>query len=122
MESQTIQERIYIVNEIIKEIATNGRSFFRYNDVFWEVFIANTAIYIRNSYNNSNILLTTKHESKPYGFTHGGTIWRLTLEFRDFIINGKNKDGFSGLYSTHWGYPEEDMIKIRNKAVELGFL
>ena len=34
--------------------------------------------------------------------------------------NGKN--GYGGLYCTHWGYDESDMLEIQVYAKELGYV
>ncbi|PLS19753.1 hypothetical protein CVD28_01760 [Bacillus sp. M6-12] len=58
-------------------------------------------------------------------FSDGGTLWGLLQDFSEFIRTGNDsngKNGYGGLYCSHWGYPEEDMIAIRKIATEVGFL
>ena len=79
---------------------------------------------MRSEFNGFDINLT-KSESEPYEFTHGGTIWGLTKDFKEFIITGKKsngENGYGGLYSPHWGYSPESMEDIRQTAIGLGYL
>jgi hypothetical protein len=122
---QSIDNRIEIVNNIIKEIASHGRNFFKYEAKIGYIFRVNKKLYMRSEYNGFDIYLCAKTESKPYEFTHGGTLWGLTKDFKEFILTGNKsngENGYGGLYSPHWGYPEEDMELIRIKAKELGYL
>ncbi|OPG98930.1 hypothetical protein B2I21_09885 [Chryseobacterium mucoviscidosis] len=67
-------------------------------------------------------------ESMPdehYHFSHGGTLWGLVCDFRDYIggdDDSNHNNGYGGLYCPHWGYPEGDMKAIRKRAEELGYL
>ncbi|WP_438498691.1 hypothetical protein, partial [Paenibacillus sp. IHBB 3054] len=121
------QHRIDIVNALIKEIGSRGRKFLysakydRYVQLNW----ASGKLWLVDDYTGTPLLL---HESMPdehYHFSHGGTLWGLMCDFRDYI-NGdddaNHNNGYGGLYCPHWGYPEEDMQAIRYMAVELGYL
>lgn len=125
METNLIDNRIEIVNEIIKEIASRGRKFFQHNNQPNFIFRANKDLYLHNTYNGFDINLCSKKESKPSKFNHGGTLWGLTKDFKEFILTGiksNGENGYGGLHCIHWGYPEEDMEAIRNKAKKLGYL
>lgn len=120
-------DRVEIVNEIIKAIALNGRGFFlnkRDNDIAY-IFQKNGKLYMHNEYDKSKIYLHTKYGYPPHGFNHGGTMWALTKDFKEFIINGghtNNNNGYGGLYCPHWGYDESSMKVVRETASRLGYL
>lgn len=122
----TRNERITIVNKIIQLIASLDRKFFEYDGNISHIFNVNDDLYMRNEYNGFDMLLTKKHpEYQPKGWTHGGTIWGLTKDFREFILTGEKTNGnsgYGGLYSIHWGYESESMDKIRELATELNYL
>lgn len=119
------EDRIQIVNEIIKEIAGRGRNFFAGKYGTAEIFQKNRRLYMKNEYNGSEMCLVTKYGYPPKRWCHGGTLWGLTKDFKDFIITGEksnHNNGYGGLYCPHWGYSEADMLAIQNKAKLLGYL
>jgi calcineurin-like phosphoesterase family protein len=119
------QNRIEIVNEIIKEIASRGRNFFKYKENVANVFWKNNRLYMLNEYNGKDMCLSTKNHYPPKHWHHGGTLWGLTRDFKDFILTGEKSNhnhGYGGLLCPHWGYPESDMKAIQDKAVTLGYL
>ena len=121
----TRQERIDVVNEIITEISIRGRNFFNYNNSTALIFERNGKLYMSNEYNGEQMCLSTKFGYPPKYWHHGGTLWGLTKDFKDFIITGKksnHNNGYGGLYCPHWGYSDEDMKAIQSKAIELGYL
>jgi hypothetical protein len=125
MRPTTKEERIKIVNEIIKEIAQRGRKFFAYQGRVAEIKERNRKIYYYSEYLDKDLCVTLPDCRKPKGWHHGGTLWGLIKDFRDFVKTGEysnNKNGYGGLYSSHWGYPENDMKAIQAKAIELGYL
>ena len=117
--------RIEIVNEIIKEIASRSRKFFAGKFGVAEIFQKNGRLYMRNEYSGVEMCLVTKFGYPPKGWHHGGTLWGLTKDFKDFITTGEksnHNNGYGGLYSPHWGYTEADMLAIQEKAKSLGYL
>ncbi len=113
--------RVHVVNQIINEISVRGRKFFHYNGKTAEI-IDKGRIYYKTEYGSKEfVCLSIPPYRQPKGWYHGGTLLHLVKEFRDFIKVGEVKD-HSALYSPHWGYPEEDMLAIRNKAKELGYM
>jgi len=122
----TKSERIIIVNEIIKTIAFNGRNFFlnkKDNDVAY-IFEKNNKLYMFNEYNKSEMCLETK-DSKPKKWHHGGTLWGLVKDFKEYIEKGgytNHNNGYGGLYCNHWGYDDESMSQVRQTALRLGYL
>jgi len=120
-------KRIIIVNEIIKEIAMRGRGFFLNKKDLNMAYIYEKAgrLYMHNEYSRVEMYLHTKHEYKPKGWHHGGALWGLTKDFKDFVMNGgdtNHNNGYGGLLCEHWGYPKDDMEAIREKAKTLGYL
>lgn len=119
------QERIEIVNEIIREISTRSRKFFFGKYGVAEVFQKNGRLYMKNEYNGSDMFLSTKYGYPPKSWHHGGTLWALTKDFKSFIETGNKtngNNGYGGLYSNNWGYTELDMLEIQKKAESLGYL
>lgn len=123
--------RIKIINELIKEIASRGRKFFyseRDNRTAY-IFEKNNRLYMKREHSSprssDDIYLHPKNGYSPRNFTHGGTLWSLTKDFKEYIIKGgdtNNNNGYGGLCCTHWGYSEEDMKAIIEKAVNLEYL
>jgi hypothetical protein len=119
------QGRIEIVNAIIKEIASRSRKFFAGRCGIAEIFQKNGRLYMKNEYNGSEMCLSTKMGYPPKRWCHGGTLWGLTKDFKDFITTGEksnHNNGYGGLLSRHWGYSESDMLEIQEKARSLGYL
>lgn len=122
---RTKQQRADIVNEIIKEIGSCGRHFFRDGDECAKMIIKHNKVYMINEWNGAVMPIRTKYNMHPKGWHHGGTLWGLTQDFADFIECGgdtNHNNGYGGLYCSHWGYPEGDMEAIRAKARHLGYL
>lgn len=123
----TKAERIKIVNDIIKVIALNGRNFFLNNkDNDMAYFLEkNGRLYMHNEYNKTEMYLHTKYGYPPKKWHHGGTLWGLVKDFKDYIQNGgdtNHNNGYGGLYCSHWGYDEASMKAVRDTALKLGYL
>lgn len=120
-----MDERIEIVNEIIKKIASLDRQFFYHKGKVAYIFRVNKQLYMRNEYSGIDMLLPTGDKPVVKGFHHGGTIWGLTKDFVQFIRTGKESNGehgYGGLHSIHWGYQPESMVEIRELATSLNYL
>ncbi len=115
------QKRCDIVNEIIKEIARRSRGFFSHENNVAFLFLRNGKIFYKSEWSGKEICLSIPTYISPKGWHHGGTLLHLTKEFRDFIRTGEKKER-GGLFSSYWGYPDEDMSAIQNKAKELEYL
>lgn len=119
------QQRIDIVNKIIKEIASRGRKFFSHGDRVSQIYIKNGRLYMNNAYSQKEMCLNTKYGYAPKTWSNGGTLWGLTKDFKDFIQTGlpsNHNNGYGGLYCPYWGYPESDMKAIQELATELNYL
>jgi hypothetical protein len=120
--SMTKQERVEIVNEIIKLIAITDRCFFAYKDKISEFELINNKLWFKQARCQNRI--------RPYNvdvdkFEKGGTLWGLVLDMREFIMQGRYRNGhngYGGLYCSHWGYTKEGQEKIILRARELGYL
>lgn len=123
------EKRIEAVNKIIREIANRGRQFFCSKST------GSVSYFYLAGEKNKRLWFMDKRGGKvnPYPsnsrrddhFSDGGTLWGLVQDFSEFIRTGKDsngKNGYGGLYCSHWGYPEEDMEAIRKVAVEVGYL
>ena len=130
MERKSKEERIAIINAIIREIADRGRKFFRHGDNVAELFLRNNKVryrceYVPYDHSPKEICLSIPEYQMPKGWYHGGTLRALVLDFRDFIQRGgftNHNHGYGGLYCPHWGYSAEDMQAIQQKAIDLGYL
>jgi len=123
--NKTRQQRIDTVNKIIQKIASTGRQFFKHGIAVSEIFQRNGRLYMVNEWNGEQMCLNTKNGYPPKHFHHGGTLWSLTKDFKEFIQTGadtNHNNGYGGLYCPHWGYPDEAMKEIRQLATELGYL
>ncbi|WP_246066879.1 hypothetical protein [Paenibacillus koleovorans] len=124
-------ERIDLVNRLIREIGCRGRRFLysKKHDRFAAFHWANDRLWYTDDYTGETMYMEPGKEGKTReqkdGFSHGGTLWGLILDFRDYIFgddDANQNNGYGGLYCPHWGYPEVDMEAIRQLAVEWGYL
>lgn len=126
-ENSIRENRIKVVNEIIKEIALRGRGFFLNKKDLNMAYIYDKdgRLYMHNEYSRVEMHLHTKFGYPPKGWYHGGAMWGLVKDFKEYIMNGGNtnhNNGYGGLFCPHWGYPESDMKIIQEKAKDLGYL
>jgi len=128
-----VKDRLNIVNELVKIIADSGRKFFAPKNNLYEIlhFIIDESselcVYNPNTGKYINISRTRKSLDRTLDrtLTYGSTLRGLILDFRKFILNGEytNGDhGRSGVFCSHWGYNHDDMVKIRRKAFDLGYI
>ena len=115
------QNRVRIVNEIMLEISSRSRRFFHYEGKVAELVDKGRIYYKSERGSVKMVCLSIPDYRTPKGWNHGGTLFCLVKEFREFIKTGVKYDR-SGLYSPHWGYPEIDMKAIQEKAKRLGYL
>lgn len=116
------KKRAEIVNQIIALIASLDRHFFERNGDIARFEFRGEKLYFIQPKPLKNI--------RPYGnkdryFGWGGTLWGLTIDFRECIMKGgytNGHNGYGGLYCNHWGYSEESMKQIILKARELGYI
>lgn len=124
---KTKEERLEVVNKIIKEIASRGRKFFydENKNRYAQMVIKNHKIYFIDDYTGERVYAYNTVQNAHRGFSHGGTMWGLINDFREYVVKGEytnHNNGYGGLYCPHWGYPKEDMKAIQKIATELGYL
>lgn len=120
------ESRCELANELIRLIASTGRKFFNYEGNGGSIGrfeLRSGRTYFIDGYTNKSIYA---YENHYFGnsFTEGGTMQALILDIAEFIRTGEAtnaKNGYGGIYCDHWGYPDEDMKKVREKAIEIGF-
>ncbi|MEK8128690.1 hypothetical protein WMW72_12315 [Paenibacillus filicis] len=124
-------ERIELINKLIQEIGRRGRKFLysKKHDRFAAFHWANGRLWYTDDYTGVPILMEPGKQGKTreqkQAFSHGGTLWGLVNDFRDYIFgddDANHNNGYGGLYCPHWGYPLEDMEAILQKSIELGYL
>ena len=126
--------RLRNINSLIKEIGSKDRKFLSSHSddydtskpiVFDFFFIKGSKLYLEDNYSKKQILVSNKKYRSNAGFTNGGTMWALCLDFADFILTGNythGLHGYGGLYCPHWGYTDDTMREIRTLAMQIGFI
>ena len=124
--NETKEQRIETVNKLITKISSVGRRFFyNENNGFVACFkLKKNRIYFVDDYTRQSIYVYGPKYFEN-GFSNGGTMQSLILEFSEFIrtgrcVNGKN--GYGGLYCPYWGYLQSEMVEIRSFAADIGYL
>lgn len=120
------EKRCELANELIRLIASTGRQFFNYEENGGSIGrfeLRSGRTYFIDGYLGKSIYA---YENRFFRqkFTEGGTMQALILDIAEWIRTGKAtnaKNGYGGIYCDHWGYPSEDMKKVREKAIEIGF-
>lgn len=120
------ERRCELANELIRLIASTGRQFFNYEENGGSIGrfeLRSGRTYFIDGYLGKPIYA---YENRFFRqkFTEGGTMQALILDIAEWIRTGKAtnaKNGYGGIYCDHWGYPDEDMKKVREKAIEIGF-
>ncbi|MGF0347678.1 hypothetical protein ACQR3P_28975 [Rhodococcus sp. IEGM1300] len=128
----TTQERLDIVNKLITFISNTGRRLFYSNgtvessdvDSIAYMTIEDDITYFVDNYTLKKVPVKDSGEDW-YGFSHGGTLRALVLDFADFIggddaSNGRN--GYGGIHCDHWGYSPEQREQVIDYAREIGYL
>lgn len=122
------QERIQIVNKLINYLADHEKDFFHYKDRTAHFKHDGRNLWFVDHYSNVAMRMTRssyKNKKQERYFSSGGTMWGLIRDFTDFINgndNANGRNGYGGLYCTHWGWSAEEMKKMRDYAREIGYL
>lgn len=120
------ESRCDLANELIRIIASTGRQFFNYEENGGSIGrfeLRSGRTYFIDGYLGKSIYAYDNRFFRQK-FTEGGTMQALILDIAEWIRTGKAtnaKNGYGGIYCDHWGYPSEDMKKVREKAIEIGF-
>lgn len=126
------QDRIETINKLIKFISERGRRFFYSNrtinmenvDSLAFMKLKNGRIYFVDDYTRKEIYVINNYRDWN-GFSHGGTLRALILDFAEYIRTGKysnGNNGYGGLYCQHWGHSDETQQEIIDYAKEIGYL
>jgi hypothetical protein len=126
-------KRIEKINELIKVIGSKGRKFLSSHhddydlkrELTYNYFIViKSKLFLVDNYTKKEINMSRDYIPNT-GFSSGGTMWGLMLDFANYIKTGNysnHLNGYGGLYCPHWGYSEEDMKEIREFARSIGYL
>ena len=126
------QDCIEVINKLIKFISERDRKFFYSNrtvnmdnvDSVAFMKLKNGRIYFVDDYTRREIAVINNHRDWK-GFSHGGTIRALILDFTKYIRTGEQSNGdngYGGLHCRHWGYSEEAQREIIHYAKSIGYL
>lgn len=126
------QGRLEIINDLINFISERGRQFFRTKvtalgkqiEIVAEMKLINGRVYYIDPYTRKQVAVRNT-STRWDGFSSGGTLRSLVLDFGDFVRTGENTNGnhgYGGLYSTGWGHSEEIQQEIINFAKKVGYL
>lgn len=120
----TKEQRLDIVNKLIKHISENGRHFFSKKGDVAFMKLKNGRLYFVDDYTKTEIAVIN-NGCDWRGFSHGGTLRALVLDFATFIRTGKESDGkhgYGGLHGTGWGHSPEVQKNMIDYAVKIGYL
>lgn len=122
-------ERLAHANTLVKVISNSGRRF------FWNEKDQRLAklelddrgrVWWIDDYRGARVFThQTSISSRWMGFSHGGTLRSLVEAMRDYIVHGKQIDGWRiatpQLYGNGniWGYSDADAKAVRTQAFEL---
>lgn len=120
-------ERMTAINELIRFIVETDKK--RHNPTLGSnvdgqliqskfIFNEKGLLYYIDSYTQKKIR-PIKHLSWN-GFSEGGTMRHLVQQFAEFIMTGEQ--GFLNDYKEIWGWTYENTMKVRIKALEVGFI
>lgn len=120
------ESRCELANELIQLIASTGRQFFNHEEIAGRIGrfeLRKGRTYFIDGYLGKPIYA---YENRFFRqkFTEGGTMQALVMDIAEWIRTGKAtnaKNGYGGVYCDHWGYSDEDMKKVREKSIEIGF-
>lgn len=120
-------KRLENVNELIQFIAETDHA--RHNPTLGTkenggitpghfFFAANGFLYYVDSYTKAHIrpLLHAGWDA----FSEGGTMREVVQQLAEFILDGKQ--GFLNDYKEIWGWQFDNMMKVRKKAFDIGFI
>ncbi|PFU84658.1 hypothetical protein COK91_03140 [Bacillus cereus] len=122
------QKRIETVNKLINYLADYEKDFFQTKNKIGHFHHDGRNLWFVDGCTNVEMRMTRnsyKNKKQCQYFSRGGTMWGLVRDFTDFIFGNDNSDGingYDGLYCTHWGWPEEELKKMREYAREIGYL
>ncbi|UAL46822.1 hypothetical protein K7887_18445 [Sutcliffiella horikoshii] len=118
------EERLEAINKLIQFISERGRRFFETRGNLAFMKMKNGRIYFVDDYTQREIpVIKSYYDWK--GFSHGGTLRALVLDFAEYVRTGNytnGNNGYGGLYCRHWGHSEVVQQEIIDYAKQVGFL
>lgn len=112
------KDRLFVVNQFIKVIASCGRKYFRFEDrVAWIERDSRGLLFLHNEFNQKRIYISKYGAWK--GFHHGGTLHSLVWHLVEFIKLGKKLP--VGIFAPRWAYGD-DMQKVIQSGIDLGII
>lgn len=126
------EKRCELANELIRLIANEGRTFFNYEGTNYQdevgcishfVIKNDCDIYFVDGYTHRHIYVYQSRNFKRW-FSEGGTLQALVMDLVEYIELGNSANGtngYGGVYCQNWGYSEESMKVIQQKAIDIGF-
>lgn len=120
--TNTKDDRLKRVNQLLECIASCGRRFFSDRGAGQ---IASFRLDDRGRVwyldDFTGKLLWTAHARMPRGFSHGGTLNGLVSNLASFIRSGQRLPTWLLSEESHWGYGE-DMVRVARIARDLGIV
>lgn len=121
------EERCNLINQLLEVISKQDRGFFETKGNLARFELRNNKVYFIDNYTKEAIYCynTGRYCRSSNNFSHGGTLWALVNDFREWIVTGKysdGKNGYGGLYATCWGMSVKCKDAIIDKAKEIGYL
>lgn len=119
------QKRCELINQLLETISEQDRGFFKTKGNLAKFEIRNNRVYFIDDYTKKSICAYNELNRRHRGFSHGGTLWALVNDFREWIVTGKYSDGengYGGLYATCWGVSVKSKENIIDKAKAIGYL
>lgn len=121
--------RLLAVNELLRFIAETDKD--RHHPFFGHyknnrlktgqfVFTETGYLYYNDPYTDRNLRVCRNSRQLQYHCGEGGTGQEIISQLGEFIMHGKQ--GFLNDYKEVWGWNYENTMKVREKALEIGFI
>ena len=131
---ETIHSRLIVANKALEVISSHGRRFF-YNGTFDRIstfelipskLLDEPSLAIRDDYRGTLIPVSAS-DWREFGWSHGGTLKELVLEFSQFVLTGKKvRSGWIGMRrydgSYIWGYSADEVKATLEGLIPLDIL
>lgn len=119
------EQRMALANQVIKIIGTYGRRFF-HNDrtgayAKFEIDPRGTVWFV-DAKSQISIRIDKDNKTRHWmGFSHGGGLRDLVERLYEYIVSGRLVSHYNLGFERYdgsnvWGYPDEDMQKVREEA------
>jgi len=119
------EQRVALANQALKIIGTYGRRFF-YNErtnayAIFEVDPRGVVWFVDEKTQTSIRIDKDNKTRQWFGFSHGGGLRDLVERLYEYIVSARLVSRFNLGFERYdgsniWGYPEDDMKKVREEA------